>query len=325
MNLMLLEAGGMLATAPLATERPGEIAARTQLYAKVYAHLGYTAVNVGAHELTIGVDGLRQFAKAAKVPLLSANLRDAQTHATVFEPVLVRQVGPLKIGVIGLLTGQPPDPVKLLTEKGLEVSDPITAAREWVPKLRAQGCDVVVVLSQLRRADIEAMATHIDGIDLILGSMDMELTIQPRMVGKQTLFVDAFTKGKYLMDIGISVRGQRGRLFPARLREALQTERTEAAAQLQTLVSQLEGADSAESPLKLTAETRKVMQDQIDNGRKHIQRLTEQLDSADSKIPEGATTVDVQGVALSSELKDDPIVDGWIKQHQKPFPKLGGH
>jgi hypothetical protein len=155
--------------------------------------------------------------------------------------------------------------------------------------------------------------------------MDMELTIQPSMLGKQTLFVDAFTKGKYLMDIGISVRAQRNKLVPARLREALQTERSEAAAQLQTLVSQLEGADRADSPLKLTAETRKIMQAQIDNGRARIQRLTAQLDSADSRIPEDATTVDLQAVALSQELHDDPQVDGWVKQHQKRYAKLGGH
>lgn len=309
---------------PSGTERPGEIEARTALFAKVYAHMGYFALNVGAHELAIGLSPLRKFAKDAKLQLISANVRDSKSGEAAFAPYVVRQVGPLKVGIFGL-TAQPLDLDKLVIQQGLQLQDPVAAARQVVPELRKNGVDVVVLLSQLRRTDIEAITNQVPGIDLVLGSMDAELTMQPVTVGKQTLFVDAFTKGKYLTEVAISVRGNRTRLYPARLREALMAERSEAANQVQMLASQLESAAAPNSPLRLTEETRKIMESQLTAARARQQRLTMQMESTDQQLPPDATTLDVQAGALAQDVKDDPTVDTWVKKHQQKFPKLGGH
>lgn len=309
---------------PAAPERPGEIEARMDLYAKVYAHMGYGLVNVGAHELAVGVGDLQKFAKAAKVTLLSANVRDAKTHEPVFQPSYIRQIGPLRVGFLGLLTGNVPNAGKLVLEPGLEVQQPVAAAKELVPKLRAQGCDMVVVLSQLHRADVEAVANQVPGIDLILGSMDSELTMQPVTMGHQTLFIDAFTKGKYISQITVSVRGKRDRYWPANVREALSVERGEAANQVQSLVSELEAADRPGTPIKLTPETRKTMEQQLVAAKARLQRLTMQLDSSDGKAPPDASTVEITQSPLATDVPDDSVVDRWVKAFQEKFPKAGG-
>ncbi|MBI5607658.1 MAG: hypothetical protein HY902_02135 [Deltaproteobacteria bacterium] len=321
---MLLDAGGMLVANPAAPERPGEVDARMEVYAKAYAHMGYALVNVGAHELSVGVADLQKFAKSAKVTLLSANVRDAKTHEPVFQPSYIRQIGPLRVGFLGLVTGNVPNAGKLVLEPGLEVQPPVAAAKDLVPKLRAQGCDMVVVLSQLHRADVEAVANQVPGIDLILGSMDSELTMQPVTMGRQTLFVDAFTKGKYVTQVSVSVRGKRDRYWPANVREAISVERGEAANQVQTLVSELEAVDRPGSTIKLTPDTRKTMEQQLVAAKARLQRLTMQLDSTDGKAPPDASTVEVTQTPLSSDVPDDSTVDRWVKAFQVKFPKAGG-
>lgn len=287
--------------------------------------MGYAAVNVGAHELAVGVADVLRFGKLAKVAMLSANIRDAKTHEPIFQATWIRQVGPLKVGMIGLVTQNVVDPGKLVIDRGMEILDPISVARELVPQLRQQGVELVVVLSQLHRADIEALANRVPGIDLILGSTDSDLTMQPVTMGSQTLFVDAYTKGKYMAQVSIDVRAKRDRFWPTKMREALTAERAEAANQSQSLVSQLEAADKPDSVLKLTKDTRAVMEAQLAAARARMQRLTMQIEAVDGKIPQDASTVDLVQAALAQDVKDDPAIDKIVKEHLTKFPKLGSH
>lgn len=323
---MLVDAGGLLVPSPAAPERPGETAARLDVYAKAYAHMGYSLLNVGAHELTVGVGDLQKFGKAAKLSLLSANIRDAKTHEPVFQPSYIKQIGPLRIGFVGLVSTNMPNAGKLVLEPGLEVQDPVLAAKDLVPKLRAQGCDMIVVLSQLHRADVEALSNQVPGIDLVLGSLDSELTMQPSTMGHQTLFIDAFTKGKYISQITVNVRGKRDRYWPANVRDALASERGEAANQVQSLMSELEAVDRPGSVIKLTPDTRKTMEAQLSSAKARLQRLTLQLDSSDGKAPPDASTVEIAQSPLATDVPDDPVVDKWVKAMQDKFPKsVGGH
>lgn len=325
-QLLLVDAGGLLVQNPAALgERPGEIAARAELVAKIYAAMGYAALNVGTHELAAGMADLRRFAKTAKLPLLSANLVDAKTHKPVFEAALVKQVGPLRVALIGLVTGSPTDRARLVDDQGLLVQDPIAAARLLVPELRKQGAELVVVLSQLRRAEIEALANQVPGIDLVLGSLDMDLTSQPLTVGKETLFIDAFSKGKYVADITLSLRGRRDRFYAANLRDAKLAERAAAATQVQDLTAQVEEADKPNPALVLTKETRAALEAQLTAARARLQRLTMEIDSADTAVPLDASTIDLTQVALASSVVDDPATDKQIKAFQERYPKQGGH
>ncbi len=323
---MLLDAGGLLVANPVAaTERPGEVAARSEFVAKVYAQLGYAAVNVGAHELAAGLAELRRFGKISKAQLLSANLRDAKTGAPAFDRYLLRQLGPIKVAVLGVMSAAIADRGRLVDEQGLDLQDPIAVLQELVPDLRKQGAEAVVVLSQLRRQEIEALANRVPGVDLVLGSMDMELTLQPLTVGKQSLWVDAYTKGKYAVDVTLSVRANRERYLAANLREAKLTERADAARQLQDLTAQLEDADRPNGALKLTTETRAAMEAQRMAARARVQRLTSEVENAATSIPPDASTVDVNAAALATSISDDPAIDKQVKAFQVNYPKLPGH
>ena len=48
--------------------------------------------------------------------------------------------------------------------------DPVKALREVVPRMRAAGAQVVVVLSHLFVEEMQRVAEQVDGVDAILGS-----------------------------------------------------------------------------------------------------------------------------------------------------------
>lgn len=324
-HTLLLDAGGLLVRSPgVPVERPGEVQFRGEVFAKAYAQMGYAALNVGAHELAYGVQGLRAFGKLGKLTVLSTNIVDAKTHLPAFAPMLVRQVGPLKIGVLGLTTPQPADPGKLIDDQGLLVLDTVTAAKQAVAQLHQQGVDVVVVLSQLRRSEIETLVNQVSGIDLVLGSTDMDLTAQPITVGAQSLFVDGYTRGKYVTDLTIQLRGNRGRLYAANLREAKTTERADAARQVQELTSQLESADKPDAALRLTDETRRLMVNQRTAARARQERLTMELEGNALVVPPDATTLDVQAVPLPTTLGEDAAIAKLVKAYLDKYPKAVG-
>lgn len=306
------------------TERPGEAVARAEVLLKTYDHLGYTALNVGLNDLALGIADLRRLTKAHKVALLSANLFDSKTGKPAFARSIVKQVGPLKIGLFGLMSDSPPELGKYVVDQGLELRAPGTAAREVVAELQAQDCDVIIALTQLRRMELERVLTAVKGITLALGSTDMELSNQLTRMGN-AWWADAYTKGKYLGELKFEVRADKRNVFPAKLKASLMSERALLAQQVMSLQAQLDGANKPDSPLQLNDETRKMMEGQLASTRARMQLVSMQLDDAVT-TPHGATTMDLQMSPLGADIADDATVDGWVKKFQEKFPKTGtGH
>ena len=70
--------------------------------------------------------------------------------------------------------------------------DPVPALREVVPRMRAAGAQVVVVLSHLFFEEMEQVARQVEGVDGVLGSHEgppAGYLDQPRLVGTTILSV----------------------------------------------------------------------------------------------------------------------------------------
>jgi 2',3'-cyclic-nucleotide 2'-phosphodiesterase/3'-nucleotidase len=110
--------------------------------------IGYQAMAVGNHEFNFGLDVLRRAQKQADFPFLSANAVRADTGEPAFQPYAVFAAGPLKVGVLGLITPNIPGWEKPENYAGLEFLPMDDAARHWVPRLRGEeDCDLVVVIA----------------------------------------------------------------------------------------------------------------------------------------------------------------------------------
>ncbi len=321
-NALAFDVGGlMVPNVPNTQDRPGEALARAEVFLRAMARGGYAGLNVGAHELALGVPDLKRLAAANHIPLLSANLFETNGKPA-FQRMLVKQAGPLKVGVFGLITAQPADPLNTVEHQGLRLEPPAVAAAAVVKELRAQGCDLIIVLSQLSRMEVDALMGQVKGIDVVLGSAAMDLTNQLLASG-DGFFVDTFTKGKYMGLLTISARGK-GPLYASNMRAALNAQRSELAAQIQSLQLQIEQAGNPSSPIKLTKEARDIIDHQLAALRARMQRVTLDLDTG-AGMPADANTVDLQMAAIGQEMIDDPEVLKWVDKLKLKFPHVAGH
>jgi 2',3'-cyclic-nucleotide 2'-phosphodiesterase/3'-nucleotidase len=158
--------------------------------------IGYQAMAVGNHEFNFGLDVLRRAQEQADFPFLSANTLRAGSNDPAFTPYAVFNEGPLRIGVLGLITPNVPGWEKEENYRGLVFEAMDTAARRWVPVLRdRESCDVVVVLAHTGfERDPESgepdgteyenfvwRLTAVPGIDLLLTGHTHD-DIPPRLV-----------------------------------------------------------------------------------------------------------------------------------------------
>ncbi len=127
---------------------------------------GYTLGVLGNHELNRPLAALQKLLAAARFPLLCANLTLTATGQPLTTPSLVREAGPLRVGVFGLLTHDAAD--YPAARDGLAVEDELAAARRVARELRTRA-DVVIAVSHAGKTVDERIATEVPEIDVIVG------------------------------------------------------------------------------------------------------------------------------------------------------------
>lgn len=120
-------------------------------------HLGYDAVNLGNHEFSYGVDHLRATLAQAQFPCLSANTHTTSEVQAPFLPptALITRHLPdaqghlyqVTLGVIGVLPPQTAIWDKQGIDGAVRLTDMVQAVAQHVPRLRAEGADLVLVLA----------------------------------------------------------------------------------------------------------------------------------------------------------------------------------
>ena len=160
--------------------------------------MGYDAMTVGNHEFDFGVERLDASQRQSKFPWLSANtlmLGDRQA----FPPYVVKEIGGVRVGILGLTTTGTPNWVSPSLLEGLRFVQPLAVAKHRVSQLREQErCDFVIILThqgferdpktgQPRGGasgenQAYALATKVPGVDLVL-SGHAHVVVAPQRVG----------------------------------------------------------------------------------------------------------------------------------------------
>jgi 5'-nucleotidase/UDP-sugar diphosphatase len=130
------------------------------------AAAGYTLGALGNHELNQPLAALQALLAKTPIPLLCANATVTATGQPLATPSLVRQAGPLRIAVFGLLTRDAAD--YPAARDGLRIENEIQAARRMASELRAQA-DIVIAVSHAGRPTDERIAAEVPEIDVIVG------------------------------------------------------------------------------------------------------------------------------------------------------------
>ncbi|MDY4315043.1 bifunctional 2',3'-cyclic-nucleotide 2'-phosphodiesterase/3'-nucleotidase [Pectobacterium actinidiae] len=148
--------------------------------------LDYSVGNIGNHEFNYGLDYLHKALSGAKFPYVNANVLDAKTGKPLFTPyhienksVTDRDGKPhtLRIGYIGFVPPQIMVWDKANLTGKVTVEDITASAKKWVPEMRKQGADLVIVIphSGLSAEPYKAMAensvyylSQVPGVDAIM-------------------------------------------------------------------------------------------------------------------------------------------------------------
>ena len=194
-SVLLLDAGDLIGDTMIADLTEGKA------LIDVFNQIGYDAMTFGNHEPDFGIETLRKRVVEAKFPFLAANLFVRENHKPFVAPFLVKKVGGVSIGILGLTYPKTPWTTSPRNVEEVLFEDPVPAVRRELPKLRREGAEVIVVLSHLGLGGDQVIADAVEGIDVIVGGHSHNRIDRAETRGK-TLIVQAGAHGS---DLGASI------------------------------------------------------------------------------------------------------------------------
>lgn len=236
-SVIVVDNGDFLQGTPLTTyyakQAPVTVTGEEHPMATGYNAIGYDAQVPGNHEFDYGLDLLDSYVDDADFPVLAANVISTETGEPLLQPytIITKKMKnkPVKIGILGLTT-----PGSMIWNKGhledrVTIEDMVTSAEKWVPRMKAAGADVVVVLSHagigLSSYDTstglgeenpsDKIAARVPDIDvMVLGHTHRvdaaEQFIINEVTGEQVLLTQPMYWGQSVSDVTIDLKKVRG-------------------------------------------------------------------------------------------------------------------
>ncbi|MCL4810109.1 MAG: metallophosphoesterase, partial [Thermoanaerobaculia bacterium] len=103
-HVLLLDGGDTIQGAPTGWLEARRPTGGPHLMAAAMNALGYDAMAVGNHEFNFGLDVLRRAQKDSSFPWLSANTRLTGDGSPAFPEYVVKELGGVRVGILGLTT-----------------------------------------------------------------------------------------------------------------------------------------------------------------------------------------------------------------------------
>ncbi|MBO2446005.1 5'-nucleotidase C-terminal domain-containing protein [Actinomadura barringtoniae] len=195
---LLFDAGDTIQGTPLgfyyATVKPITTTGQIHPMAAQMNAIGYDAVALGNHEFNYGLPLLHKWISQMRAPVLGANAVHAGSDRPAFRPYIIKKMHvpghpPVRVGLLGLT-----NPGIAIWDKGnvsgkLDFLDLVETAKKWVPIIRAQGADVVVV------------SAHAGDSGLSSYTGDIPVENASAMVAQQVPGIDAILFGHAHIDV----------------------------------------------------------------------------------------------------------------------------
>lgn len=159
--------------------------------------LGLDALGVGPLDFADGFESLLRLHKEGKFPAVCSNLLWKETGRPVFKSRALVRKGGVTVGFVGAL--DPSFKPESLGPQGLKMRlEPVYQAIEREAReLKAEGADLVVLLSALDPKKIRVLAKNVRAVDLLLGGDPGDKLMIPYRVNA-ALVVGGSQLGKYV-------------------------------------------------------------------------------------------------------------------------------
>lgn len=191
---LLLAAGDMIQGSPFANLFKGKPVI------EIMNKMGFDAMCVGNHEFDYGKDVLRERIAEAAFPVLGANVKGMPG----LKPYIIKELGGLKVAIIGVVTEDTPFATHPANVEGLTFLSPAATVEEYVRKLR-DSVNIIIVLSHLGYNNDMLLAGRVKGIDIIVGGHSHTQTLKHMLIGN-TVIVQAWEYGMVLGVLDVVVK-----------------------------------------------------------------------------------------------------------------------
>ena len=195
--------------------------------------------NGGCEKFTTRVPCRLEPFQGAKFRYLAANVRK-EDGSTLFSPTAIRDVGPIRIGFIGMTLKETGTLVTPAGVAGLHFTDEAATANSLVPQLKAQGADTIVLLihqggktpETYRTGDCEGLSGEIlpilDKLDpaiatIVSGHSHNAYACQVDRGGAPRLLTSAGKYGYFVTDLRLTFDAKSHRLISQRAQNAPMT------------------------------------------------------------------------------------------------------
>jgi 2',3'-cyclic-nucleotide 2'-phosphodiesterase (5'-nucleotidase family) len=156
----LVDAGDFSDGTPMSTEYHGEADVAAMNAA------GYDMATIGNHEFNNPLAQTKKLIGLAGFPILCANATETATGKPLAAEYLVKTVGPLRVGVFGLITREAA--TYPAAKEGVQIAGEIETARRLVALLRPKA-DIIIAISHAGEDVDNLIAAQVPGIDVIVG------------------------------------------------------------------------------------------------------------------------------------------------------------
>lgn len=188
--VVMLDNGDAIQGTPLtylAAMQPDKLPNKENPMAVAFNAIGYDAQNLGNHEFNYGLDYLNGYIDQLNAPVLGGNILKAGTEEPAYTPYVILEKTidgkTVKVGVLGVDTPG----IRVWDKKNvsgkLDFKDGVEIAQKYVPQMKAEGADVIVVLihsgldadgvewnpAELQENVAKSLATKVNDIDVVIG------------------------------------------------------------------------------------------------------------------------------------------------------------
>ncbi len=186
---------------------------KTEWMIRGMSEMGYDAVAVGEKELQMGRARMLELASKYSLPLVCANVVDAESQELLVDPYVILEVEKkslfgllgrqVKVGIFGVLSPRYLTPVSVRGEAPLKATDPVRAAEAVIKKLQEEGCSVIVALAHVSVPEAGQIAS-VGGLTAIVMGHSMAYTADPRF-DNGAIVIQGGREGRNIGDVKIDV------------------------------------------------------------------------------------------------------------------------
>ncbi len=171
--------------------------------------VGVELMTPGNWEFGFGPETLRERIDALSFPVIACNVHRASDGKSEFAPTVVRELGGLRVALIGITSPIVERTMPKAFAAGLRFADAEEVLPQTIARLRAEERpDLVVLVSHYGFAQEVEIARRVEGIDVILGGHTHDVLSQPVQVGR-TIITQAGAHGSYLTRLDLEVANGR--------------------------------------------------------------------------------------------------------------------